>query len=431
MNLRQKAGKVLVRVLKEGQSLTAALEDELSNVSESQDRAFVQALCFGVCRQYFFLDSLLARLLSKPLRNKDMDIKMLLLIGLYQLRSMRVKPHAAVSETVAAVKKKSWARALVNGVLRQYLREQGGDDLSAGNDPQAMYWHPDWMINLIQDSWPNDFEQILMENNQPAPMVLRVNLREGGRTEYMNLLAERGMSAQVVEFCDTAIVLDQAVNIEKLPGFGEGKISIQDTAAQLAAVLLDVQAGHEVLDMCAAPGGKTAAVLERQPAVQSMLAIDIDENRLERVRQNLLRLKLLAECQVADAGEPSSWAGPRQFDRILLDAPCSATGVIRRHPDIKLLRREDDIDVLMQQQSRILDAAWDRLLPGGILLYATCSILPQENERQIKSFFDRHRDAEEITIEADWGLQRPYGRQILTGSARMDGFYYAKLFKFQ
>jgi 16S rRNA (cytosine967-C5)-methyltransferase len=429
MNLRNIAAQILLRVLKDGQSLTVALESLLSNVEDNKQRAFVQAICYGVCRQYYRLDFLVEQLVSKPLRNKDMDIKVLLLIGLYQLQYMRVKPHAAVSETVAAEKKKSWAKALINGVLRQYLREQDALEQLADDNQQARLSHPDWMIRLIENSWPQTAEQILRENNQPAPMVLRVNLRQGTRADYLNCLVEHGIAAQAVNCCDTAILLDQAMAVELLPGFNDGKVSVQDSAAQLAVRLLDVQAGHKVLDMCAAPGGKTAAILERQPAVKSMLAIDIDEVRLLRVKENLERLKLQAETQVADASTAGDWSEPEAFDRILLDAPCSALGVIRRHPDIKLLRRESDIEALQYLQNKILNVAWDLLVPGGILLYATCSVLKQENEWQIESFLKQHSDAVEIKIEAEWGLSRPFGRQIVTGDGQMDGFYYARLCK--
>jgi len=223
--------------------------------------------------------------------------------------------------------------------------------------------------------------------------------------------------------------LESPVAVEKLPGFSEGMVSVQDTAAQLAAELLDVQTGQSVLDLCAAPGGKTAAILERQAEAISMMAVDIDEGRLKRVKENLQRLKLTANVIAGDAAKPNEWVQNQKFDRILVDVPCSALGVIRRHPDIKILRRETDIDELQAVQQQILQAAWDLLLPGGILLYATCSILKQENELQIESFLNNSSDAEELIINADWGLKRKFGRQILTGDQAMDGFYYARLVK--
>lgn len=429
MNLRGCAAQVLSRVLTDGQSLTAALESALPKLKEAKDRAFVQALCYGVIRHYFALDFTLQQLLGKPLKQKDGDIKALLLVGLYQLQHMRVKSHAAVSETVAATKHKPWARSLVNAVLRQYLRDEEALQQTCATDKQARLNHPDWIIRQLEQCWPDQAEQILAANDQPPPMALRVNLLQGSRGEYLDLLTEQGIAAHTVACCDSALLLDQPLAVEQLPGFGEGRFSVQDVAAQLAAKLLDVQPGQQVLDLCAAPGGKTAAILERQPALQSLLAVDVDEQRLRRVADNLQRLKLHADVLAADASQPDTWARGRQFDRILLDAPCSGFGVIRRHPDIKLLRRETDIAALQALQSKILNAAWQLLAPGGILLYATCSVLKQENELQIADFLNSHSDAVEMTIHAAWGTARPHGRQILTGSLQMDGFYYAKLGK--
>lgn len=428
MNLRGCSAQILAHVIHDGQSLTAALDRHLGKIHNPQDRAFVQAVCYGVVRYYFALDHILSQLLSKPLKAKDGDIKALLLIGLYQLRHMRVKQHAAVSETVAATKHKPWAKSLVNAVLRNYLR--GSEQLEpVAADSDAAFNHPEWMVRLISQNWPDQAEQLLAANDQVAPMSLRVNLMRGSREDYLALLNQQGISAQVVDYCPTALILDQALNVEQLPGFAEGLVSVQDVAAQLAAGLLDAQSGDSVLDMCAAPGGKTAAILEQQPQLAGMLAIDVDGQRLQRVNEALQRLNLSADTLAADASRPQDWAQGRQFERVLLDAPCSGFGVIRRHPDIKLLRREGDITSLQSRQAEILDAAWRLLKPGGVLLYATCSVLKQENELQIQQFLARHADAVEMPIVAAWGEARPHGRQILTGQQRMDGFYYAKLAK--
>ncbi len=429
MSLRLIATGVLVKVVKDGQSLTVALEKAFESVEDSKDRAFIQALCFGVIRQYHRLDFILQQLLSKALRNKDTDIKMLLLIGLYQLQYMRVKSHAAVSETVSAAKKKSWAKSLVNGVLRQYIREQDSLEDAANKDRLAVNSHPEWLVNKLENDWPEQATALLAENNKQPPMVLRVNLSQTTREAYLQLLMDNEITASVVSFCPTAIVLEQPVAVEKLPRFNDGWVSVQDTAAQLAAQLLDVQAGQSVLDLCAAPGGKTAAILEGQAESISMLAVDIDEGRLTRVNENLQRLKLQAKVIVGDASKPDEWAQGQVFDRILVDAPCSALGVIRRHPDIKILRRETDISTLQTIQQQILNAAWELLAPGGILLYATCSVLKQENELQVESFLKTHKDASEVVIEGEWGVKRGVGRQVLTGDLAMDGFYYAKLIK--
>ena len=434
MNLRIIAAQILCRVLKDGQSLTAALDSHLTTISEAKDRAFVQALCYGVIRDYQSLECALGLLLDKPIRNKDIDIKALILIGLYQLRNMRVKSHAAVSETVAAVGKKTWAKAVINAVLRQYLRDSQAIDLRVDSDILASTSHPRWLLDAIHQDWNDQAKQVIAQNNQPAPMTLRVNLTRTTQAEYCQLLVESGIAAHPVTISTTAIQLQQAVSVDVLPHFAQGWVSVQDTAAQFAASLLQLQAGQRVLDMCAAPGGKTCAILELQPQLAELIAVDIDESRLQRVRENLNRLDLsgfknLEGLIVGDASNPQQWWNGQLFDRILLDAPCSALGVIRRHPDIKILRRADDIAVLQQTQKQILEAAWKMLKSGGVLLYATCSILKAENELQNTDFLAAHPDSFEIPIEADWGEQRPVGRQILTGEFDMDGFYYARLGK--
>jgi len=429
MNLRGCAAQILAHVIADGHSLTAALDSQLAKIHNPQDRAFVQAVCYGVVRHYFALNHMLRQLLNKPLKQKDSDIKALLLIGLFQLQHMRVKTHAAVSESVAATKHKPWSKGLVNAVLRNYLRRTEQLQSSCDENDEASLNHPAWMINRLKQNWPEHAVQILAANDQPPPMALRVNVLRISRDDYLNSLNQQGLIAQSIEHCPTALVLDQAVPVEQLPGFSDGWVSVQDVAAQLASILLDVHPGHKVLDLCAAPGGKTAAILEHQPELGSMLAVDIDPIRLQRVKQTLNRLQLHADLLAADACQAEQWAKTGQFDRILLDAPCSGFGVIRRHPDIKLLRRENDISTLQTLQARILDAAWALLKPGGHLLYATCSVLKQENENQISRFLDHHADAFEIPIVADWGLNRPHGRQILTGNLRMDGFYYAKIGK--
>ena len=429
MNLRLSAAGVLSRVVKDGQSLTVALDRAFESIDDSKDRAFIQALCYGVTRQYHRLDFILQHLLTKPIRNKDTDIKMLLLMGLYQLKFMRVKTHAAVSETVTAANKKKWAKSLINGVLRQYIREQESLEKKADQDCSATYSHPQWLIKQIENDWPEQLNTLLVENNRQPPMTLRVNLAQGSRDAYLKLLSEHSIQAKAVSFCSSAIILEQPVAVEKLPGFGDGLVSVQDAAAQLAAELLDVQPGQSVLDLCAAPGGKTAAILEGQVEQVSMMAVDIDQSRLDRVEENLQRLKLQAKVVVGDATQPESWVQGNTFDRILVDAPCSALGVIRRHPDIKILRRESDISSLQAIQKQILNVAWDLLVPGGVLLYATCSILKQENEEQIEVFLEQHVDAFNEPIEVNWGIKRKFGRQLLTGDSNMDGFYYAKLVK--
>jgi len=427
LNTRLIAARALSRILQDGQSLTAVLESALKAVESGKDRAFIQALCYGVCRTYHRLDFILSELLDKPL--KDQDVKALALVGLYQLKYMRVKPHAAVSETVLAARKKPWAKALINALLRSYLREQEKLEQKADNVQYAAVSHPDWLIRQIEQDWPQQAQQILLQNNQQPPMALRVNLARISRDQYLHQLREEGIVASAVHFCPSAIILDKPVAVDLLPGFAEGLVSIQDTAAQLAAGLLDVQPGHRVLDVCAAPGGKTAHILEHQSQLKELVAVDVDESRLQRVSETLQRLKLPATLVVGDATNPQTWWDDQLFDRILLDAPCSALGVIRRHPDIKLLRRAEDIKPLQALQKNILNAVWPLLAPGGIMLYATCSILKQENELQIDAFLAENPDAVELPIDAVWGFAGSHGRQIMTGESAMDGFYYAKLGK--
>jgi len=427
LNTRLIAAQVLSRVLQDGQSLTAVLESALKAVESGKDRAFIQALCYGVCRTYHRLDFILRELLDKPL--KDQGVKALALVGLYQLKYMRVKPHAAVSETVLAARKKPWAKALINALLRSYLREQDKLEQKADNVQSAAESHPDWLIKKIQEDWPQQAQQILHENNQQPPMALRVNLARISTDQYLQQLSEQGIEAVAVSFCPSAIILDKPVAVDLLPGFAEGLVSVQDTAAQLAAGLLDVQAEHRVLDVCAAPGGKTAHILEHQPQLKELVAVDIDESRLQRVSDTLQRLRLPAKLVVGDAASPQDWWDGQLFDRILLDAPCSALGVVRRHPDIKLLRRAEDIKPLQALQLNILNAVWPLLAPGGIMLYATCSILKQENEQQIDAFLAEHPDAVELPIDAVWGFAGSHGRQIMTGESAMDGFYYVRLGK--
>ena len=427
MNTRLIAAKVLTSVIRDGQSLTAALNNTLGVVESDKDRAFIQALCYGVCRNFHRLDYILSQMLDKPL--KDLDVKALALIGLYQLKFMRVKSHAAVSETVLAARKKPWAKALINALLRSYLRGQEGFEQKADNVKSALVSHPDWLIQQIEQDWPMQAQQIFQQNNEQPPMALRVNLANISQDQYLQKLRDQGIEAEAVSFCRSAILLNKPAVVDILPGFNEGWVSVQDTAAQLAAELLDVQIGHRVLDVCAAPGGKAAHILEHQPKVRELVAVDIDKLRLLRVNDNLQRLKLSAKLIVGDASKPEDWWDGQLFDRILLDVPCSALGVIRRHPDIKLLRRAEDINTLQVLQQRIMTAVWPLLAPGGIMLYATCSILKQENEQQIEAFLATNANAIEVPINADWGLVRRYGRQILTGESAMDGFYYALIRK--
>ena len=428
-NSRRLAAKILLRVVVEKKSLTTTLDEVLPGISKKKDRAFVQALCFGTLRWYFQLDFILAKLLKSPLKSKDTDIHILAMLGLFQLGFTRVKPHAAVSETVAAVGKKSWAKPLLNGLLRSYQREENNLNDFVAKDLVARTAHPPWLVSKISEDWPDQCENIFRENNQQPPMALRVNQSRINRENYLEQLKAKGIEATRLAFCVSGLYLNSPIDVEALPGFAEGLVSVQDGGAQQAAILLDPKPGERVLDVCAAPGGKTLHIAELCPNLADLIAIDINPSRLDRVRGNLDRVGANAKLLAADATDPSKWWDGQLFDRILLDAPCSATGVIRRHPDIKLLRRPEDIAAVVCLQQKLLEAVWSMLASSGILVYSTCSILRQENENQILRFLDLHDDAKELTIDALWGVANQCGRQILPGDSNMDGFYYARLTK--
>jgi len=423
-NARQKALAVLQRVLSEGESLSTALP-AIQADTDPQERAFIQMLVYGVCRWYWRLEALLKPLLKKPLKAKDRDVQLLMLLGLYQLLDTRVPDYASVDAAVKLVpRKKAWAAGLVNGVLRNFLRQREQLVQQLEHDPQGFYAHPRWIIERLQQDWPEHWQQVLQANNQQAPMVLRINRQKISRDDYLAQLSQPATPLALGQ----GLELQQACEVSQLPGYQQGWFSVQDGGAQQAATLLDLQPGQRVLDACAAPGGKTCHMLELQPELQ-LLALDVSAQRLQRVQENLDRLGLSAELRCADAASPDDWWDGRPFDRILLDVPCSATGVIRRHPDIKLLRRADDIPRLVATQQQMLRRAWTLLAPGGRLLYATCSVFKAENEQQLAEFLRDTPDAEEIAIQADWGEAREHGRQILPGQQGMDGFYYGLLQK--
>ena len=430
LDCRAAAAKALFDLMVHGHSLSTVIPKWQARVSV-KDRALLQELVYGVARWHGRLDALLSPLLRKPFKRKDGDIQALLMVGLYQLLYLRVPDHAAVSATVNATRglDKAWAKNLCNAVLRRFQRERETLLAAADEKESARYAHPDWLLGMLKKAYPDHWQAIAQANNEHPPMTLRINRRRTSRQAYLELLAEQGIAAHAAPFSDVGITLDRAVDVAMLPGFGEGWASVQDGAAQLAAPLLDLKPGQRVLDACAAPGGKTAHVLEREAALDSVLAIDEDAQRVARLKETLARLELSANLKTADAAAPQRWWDGKPFDRILLDAPCSATGVIRRHPDIKLLRRATDIEALVALQQRILTAMWSLLAAGGKLLYVTCSVLPRENHLQLQQFLAQHRDAVEQPIDAPWGHQRAVGRQILPGESDMDGFYYACICK--
>jgi len=428
-DVRAGAARVLVQVISDGRSLSDVLPAAAQQLADPRQRALLQELCYGTLRWYYRLDALLQRLLKKPLKQRDADVRCVLLVGLYQLDQLAMPQRVAVNETVQATHalNKQWASGLVNGVLRNYQRQAAELEAGVAAEFVSGYAHPAWLIEQLQFDWPNDWEQILTANNARPPFSLRVNRQRITRTEYLETLAGQSLDANLLEYTSSGVQLDKPVPVDVLPGFSAGYVSVQDGAAQLAAGLLDLHPGQRVLDACAAPGGKTAHILESQPDLAMVTAVDIEPHRLARIEENLSRLSLHA-CQIAgDVAAPSAWWDGKRYDRILLDVPCYASGVIRRHPDIKLLRKPGDITKLVSAQARLLQAMWPLLSSGGMLLYCTCSVLAVENSQQIAAFLETQEDAAEVKIEAVWGRECQHGRQIFPGENEMDGFYFACL----
>lgn len=425
---RAVAARVLAATITGGQSLGETLAPALEQVPE-RDRALLQQLCYGSLRHYHRLDAVLRQLLRKPLKDKDGDINALLILGLYQILDMRIPDHASISTTVEASRelKKPWASGLINGVLRRCGRES--DQLLQQLSQHQLDSHPEWLHRLLNQYWPEQSAQIIAANNLQPPMCLRVNRQRTSREDYLLALADADIAATACNFSADAVRLEQARDVRQLPGFMEGRVSVQDEGAQLAAELMGVQAGERVLDACAAPGGKTCHILERQPDLEQLWAVDIDENRLQRIQENLQRLNLQASLVQADASQLPEPLRQSRFDRVLLDAPCSGSGVIRRHPDIKLLRRESDLAGFAQTQLAILQSLWPLVRPGGLLLYVTCSILPPENDDVVAAFLEQQTDAAALEPAVSWGVKCAHGRQLLPAPEGPDGLYYAALCK--
>ena len=430
MNVRVVCAHILSTVLRHEASLNTALPNWADKVPE-RDLNLLQELCYGTLRHLPALETIAEKLVTKPLKKKDADVHALILSGLYQIREMRTPPHAAVNESVSACKslKKNWARGLVNSVLRRYLRERTQIDDDCRKDDRYQTLHPRWLQERLIRAWGDDARNIMAANNQRPPMTLRINQRKTTRLDYLKLLEEKQLSAQPAPYSPTAIYLGAPCNVDQLPGFDDGWVSVQDEAAQLCCELLATAPGQRVLDSCCAPGGKTCHILEHQPDLESMVALDVDEERLAMVRQNLQRLQLSATLTAADATDRELWWDGIGFDRILLDAPCSATGVIRRHPDIKVLRREEDIGKLAATQLRLLETLWTTLKNDGTLLYATCSVLPEENDDVVEAFVNTQPDCQPTAIDTNWGIATRLGRQLFPTPGGHDGFYYALLTK--
>lgn len=420
-NLRSLAATAINQVLDNGQSLSTVLPDLQRNIND-KDKALLQEICFGVLRYLPKLEWFISQLMEKPLTGKQRTLHYLIMVGIYQLLYTRIPAHAALAETVngAVALKRPQLKGLINGVLRSFQRQQAQLEERVANN-NSQYLHPSWLLKRLQTAYPNEWQAIVEANNQRPPMWLRANSQHHTAEQYLHLLEQVEISAHLHPTHPSAIRLDEPTAVSKLPGFEDGWSTVQDVSAQGCAELLEPQNGENILDLCAAPGGKTTHILELAPKAH-VLAVDIDETRLKRVKENLIRLKLHASVVQGDGTQPEKWAQGQQFDRILLDAPCSATGVIRRHPDIKWLRRDSDINELAQLQAQILEAIWPYLKTGGTLLYATCSVMPEENCQQIRNFLAKHTDAC-LNDGTSAGLQ------ILPSADGGDGFFYARLTK--
>lgn len=423
-NLRSMAASAIEKVVEQGQSLSNILPPLQQKVSD-KDKALLQELCFGVLRTLPQQEWLISKLMSRPMTGKQRTIHYLIMVGFYQLLHTRIPPHAALAETVegAVVIKRPQLKGLINGVLRQFQRQQE-ELLTEFADSDQRFLHPEWLLKRLQKAYPSQWQAIVEANNQRPPMWLRVNRNHHTRDEWLALLETAELNGFTHDAYPDAIRLASPAPVQSLPGFEQGWVTVQDASAQGCMTYLEPQNGDRILDLCAAPGGKTTHILEVAPKA-SVMAVDIDEQRLSRVYDNLKRLGMKAEVKQGDGRTPAQWCGDEQFDRILVDAPCSATGVIRRHPDIKWLRRDRDINELAQLQSEILDAVWPHLKPGGTLVYATCSVLPEENSQQVAAFLKRTSNA---TLRTTGTPDKP-GIQNLPGAEDGDGFFYAKLIK--
>ena len=424
--VRARAAQALAHIVA-GQSRRIAFADVAPTIADARDRALLSALLNEGARWWLRFDAALDSMVERPLR--DADIKALLVLGLVQLEILQLPDYAAVAATVEAARvlRKPNLAAFVNALLRRWLRERDARLRALDADAVTRTAHPAWLLDAIRTDHPRHADAIASANNAEAPLWLRVNRRRTSREALLQRLLDADVACEVSDALPDALVLRDSLDVTQLPGFAEGFFSVQDGAAQFAAELLDPHEGERILDACAAPGGKTAHLLEYAQA--NVTALDLDASRLTRVRENLHRLGLRAELVAGDATEPSRWWNGAAFDRILLDAPCSATGIIRRQPDIKLHRRSADIATLAAAQTRMLDAVWPLLKPGGRLVYATCSILAAENGRQIDAFLNRHADARALPLPLRWHAAGR-GMQNLPGESGMDGFFYAMVEKY-
>ncbi len=430
---RATAAKVVDAVVTDGRNLDAALSRHIDGELSDRDQSLVRALAYGTLRTHLRNRALIKALLQKPIKKKDSVIEALLSVGLFALTESQRPDYAVVSATVSATDKlgRKHLRGLVNAVLRNFLRdrEQLLADLKL---PDATTQHPQWLVEQLQKDWPDNWQAIIEVGNKQAPMWVRVNEAHLTPNEWLQQCAPAEISATApVQALPGACLLTTPVGVNALPGFEQGDCSVQDVASQVPARLLAPEPGQRLLDACSAPGGKACHLLELCPDAE-LLALDNSAKRLERVEENFERLNLGGSVICGDALEPDGWWDGEAFDRILMDAPCSATGVIRRHPDIRFLRRPADITELLAIQAAMLNALWGLLKPGGRLLYSTCSILKAENEAVVSNFLKFADDAQEVALP-EWltelGEPAEVGVQLLPGRFDNDGFYYALLEK--
>lgn len=428
MNTRSDAAKIIFQVITKKKSLDEVLRSCLATYKEQRDKSFIKELSYGTLRFYFKLDAIAKSLLSKDSKATNPLVYNLILVGLYQLLYLKTPEHAAIFETVEATVaiKKPKAKGFVNGVLRNFIRKKDKTIKKIDQDLSARYSHPIWLIKLLQKAWDN-WEEILTANNERAPLHLRVNLQKISRENYLKKLDALKIKATAPKNPTTTITLENPVDVAELPSFYDGEASIQDLSAQYVAELLELKPGLRVLDACAAPGGKTCHILETMPTLKELVAIDSFVDRIKMIKDNLKRLDLSATVICDDATKPDNWWNGKKFDRILIDAPCSGTGVIRRHPDIKVLRKPQDIEANVKLQLQLLESLWPLLAKDGILVYATCSVLPTENNSVIKKFLEKQKNAQEKTITAEWGKKVGHGKQIFPSANGGDGFYYVTL----
>ncbi|WP_144392460.1 16S rRNA (cytosine(967)-C(5))-methyltransferase RsmB [Pleionea sediminis] len=427
-NLRVNIARWFAEIAYKGLSANAVNQTLHQELSDTREIAFARECLFGSARHFEKLNWIAQQLLKRPLKAREKELKGLLITALYQLLYLDTPDHAVLSESVEATRilQREWASGLINGVLRSALREKQS---LLNNDKQpdwVKHEVPEWLLKRLKNAWPKNWQQICSESNRKAPLILRAN-QQFSLDESANLLEQANIDYRSIDNFPTAFVLKEARPIQEIPEFSTGRFSVQDSAAQLAADLLPIQPGDCVLDACAAPGGKTAHILEKHKDIH-LTAIELDEKRAQKIHENLNRLGLNCKVEIVDA---ASFIEPEKYDAILLDAPCSATGVIRRQPDIKLHRTDEDIYPTVQLQQNILTNLWDNLKPDGYFLYATCSILPDENHKQIKRFLKQFHDAELVSLEIPTSIHHmktPFGMQLLPAQDN-DGFFYSLLRK--